>query len=88
MPMGQRVRATRIRVALTLLGLALLAITMFGLSIEHLLILLVALFILGPQRLPNAAEWLGQAVRRVRGFAATAQEQMRAEPGAGIRRVA
>jgi sec-independent protein translocase protein TatB len=53
---------------------------MFGLSIL-LILLVVALYILGPQRLPSAAEWLGQAVRRVRGFTATTQEQMRAELG-------
>jgi sec-independent protein translocase protein TatB len=54
----------------------------FGLSVEHLVILLVAaLFILGPQRLPAAAQWLGQGVRRIRGFAADAQEQLRSEMG-------
>ncbi|GAA1957755.1 twin-arginine translocase TatA/TatE family subunit [Amycolatopsis minnesotensis] len=53
---------------------------MFGLSVEHLLILLVAaLFILGPERLPEAAHWLAQAVRRTREFATGAREQVRAE---------
>jgi sec-independent protein translocase protein TatB len=55
---------------------------MFGLSIEHLLILLVAgLFIFGPERLPEAAAWLGRTVRKVREFATGAQQQLRAEVG-------
>lgn len=53
-----------------------------NLSWDKLLVLLVAaLFILGPDRLPEAAAWLGKAVRRVREFASTAQEQMRTELG-------
>ncbi|QWF76662.1 twin-arginine translocase TatA/TatE family subunit [Amycolatopsis sp. CA-230715] len=55
---------------------------MFGLSVEHLLILLVAaLFILGPERLPEATRWLAQAVRKVREFAAGAREEVRAGIG-------
>ncbi|MEC3980953.1 twin-arginine translocase TatA/TatE family subunit [Amycolatopsis sp. H20-H5] len=55
---------------------------MFGLSLEHLLILLVAgLFILGPERLPESAQWLAQTMRRVRDYASGAQEQLRAELG-------
>jgi sec-independent protein translocase protein TatB len=54
----------------------------FGLSMEHLLLLLVAaLFILGPERLPAAAEWLGKTVRRARDFTANAHEQVRSELG-------
>lgn len=51
-------------------------------SLEHLVILLIAgLFILGPERLPQAAEWLGGAVRRVRSFATDTQQQFRSELG-------
>lgn len=55
---------------------------MFGLSLEHLVILLGAgLFILGPERLPESARWLAQAIRKARGFAAGAQEQLKSELG-------
>lgn len=55
---------------------------MFGLSVEHFVILLVAaLFILGPERLPEAASWLARSVRKARDFATGAQEQLRAEIG-------
>jgi sec-independent protein translocase protein TatB len=51
-------------------------------SIEHLLVLLVAgLFVLGPERLPEAARWLAQAVHKVREFASQSQEQLRSELG-------
>ncbi|WP_410590559.1 Sec-independent protein translocase TatB [Amycolatopsis sp. lyj-23] len=55
---------------------------MFGLSLEHLVILLAAaLFILGPERLPGAVSQATRAVRRIRGFAAEAQQQLEAELG-------
>ncbi|MDT8915247.1 Sec-independent protein translocase TatB [Amycolatopsis sp. PS_44_ISF1] len=55
---------------------------MFGLSLDHLLVLLVAgLFVLGPERLPESARWLAQAVHKVRGFASGAQAQLRSELG-------
>lgn len=55
---------------------------MFGLSVEHLFILgVAALFILGPERLPEAAQWLAQTVRKAREFATGAREQVRAELG-------
>lgn len=55
---------------------------MFGLSLEHLLVLLVAaLFILGPERLPETARWLARTIHKIRGFAAGAQDQLRAELG-------
>lgn len=55
---------------------------MFGLSVEHLLVLLVAaLFVLGPQRLPEAASWLARTIHKARDFAAGAQEQLKAELG-------
>ncbi|MEC3980725.1 Sec-independent protein translocase protein TatB [Amycolatopsis sp. H20-H5] len=55
---------------------------MFGLSVEHLLILMVAaLFIIGPERLPGAVAWLGEAIRKARGMANSAREQLTAELG-------
>ncbi|MFD9888001.1 twin-arginine translocase TatA/TatE family subunit [Amycolatopsis sp. NPDC059027] len=55
---------------------------MFGLSIEHILVLVVAgLFILGPERLPGALQWLGQSIRKVRAYASGAQEQLKSELG-------
>ncbi|MGE3287723.1 MAG: Sec-independent protein translocase protein TatB [Pseudonocardia sp.] len=48
----------------------------------ELLVLVVAgLFILGPERLPEAAAWLGRTIRQVKGFAAGAREQLRGEFG-------
>lgn len=55
---------------------------MFGLSWMHLLVLLAAgLFVLGPERLPEAAAWLGRSARQVRQFARTAQRQLEDELG-------
>ncbi|WP_037358237.1 twin-arginine translocase TatA/TatE family subunit [Amycolatopsis orientalis] len=55
---------------------------MFGLSIDHIVILLLAgLFILGPERLPEAAHWAAQTLKRVRGFAAGTKAQLEAELG-------
>lgn len=55
---------------------------MFGISFEHLVILfVVGLFILGPQRLPEAAAWLGRTTRMVRHYIGGAREQIRAELG-------
>ena len=55
---------------------------MFGLSFEHLLILVVAaLFILGPERLPEAMRWTGKTIRQIRDYATGAREQMRNELG-------
>lgn len=48
----------------------------------ELLVLVVAgLFILGPDRLPEAAAWLGKTVRQVRNYATGAREQLRSELG-------
>jgi sec-independent protein translocase protein TatB len=48
----------------------------------ELLVLIVAgLFILGPDRLPEAAAWLGRTIRQVKGFAAGARDQLRGEFG-------
>ncbi len=55
---------------------------MFDLSFPKIVVLvLVALFVLGPERLPAAAAWLGQSIRRVKGFATGASEQLRTELG-------
>ena len=55
---------------------------MFGFSLEHLLILLIAaLFIVGPERLPEATQWLAKSIRKIRGFASGAQEHLRSELG-------
>jgi len=54
----------------------------FDLSVGKLFVLgLVALFVLGPERLPAAAAWLGQAIRRAREFSSGATEQLRRELG-------
>jgi sec-independent protein translocase protein TatB len=54
----------------------------FDLSPEKLLVLgLVALFVVGPERLPAAAAWLGQAWRRVKEITAVAQHQIRQDLG-------
>ncbi|MET9002537.1 Sec-independent protein translocase TatB [Amycolatopsis sp. NPDC004169] len=61
---------------------------MFGLSLEHLAILLVAaLFVLGPERLPGAVNQVTRAMRRLRGFAAGAQQQLEAELGPALGQV-
>lgn len=55
---------------------------MFGISIEHLLILaVVGLFILGPERIPEAAAWLGRTTRLIRRYVGGAREQIKAELG-------
>lgn len=58
---------------------------MFGLSLEHLLILgVVGLFIVGPQRLPETAAWLARTTKVVRGYVSGAKEQIRAELGGDL----
>ncbi|WP_337061921.1 twin-arginine translocase TatA/TatE family subunit [Kineococcus sp. G2] len=55
---------------------------MFGINGGELIVLLVvALVILGPERLPHYAEQLAQLVKSVRRFAKGAQAQMREELG-------
>lgn len=54
----------------------------FGLTPEKLLVILViALFIVGPQRLPQYAAQLGRLVRRARDIANGAKERVREEMG-------
>ncbi|MQA62410.1 MAG: Sec-independent protein translocase subunit TatB [Actinophytocola sp.] len=48
---------------------------------EILVLIIAALFILGPERLPDAMSWVGRSVRKVRDFATSARDQMRKEMG-------
>lgn len=48
---------------------------------EILILVVAGLFILGPERLPSAASWLGRNVRKVREYATGAREQLRNEMG-------
>lgn len=48
---------------------------------EILVLVVAGLFILGPERLPEAAAWMGRSVRKVRDFATGAREQLRQEIG-------
>ncbi len=48
---------------------------------EILVLVVAGLFILGPERLPDAAAWLGKTVRQVKGYATGAREQLREELG-------
>lgn len=48
---------------------------------EVLILIIAGLFILGPERLPSAAAWLGRSVRQVRDYATGAREQLRSELG-------
>jgi sec-independent protein translocase protein TatB len=53
-----------------------------NLTYGHLIVvLLAALFILGPERLPEAASWLARAIRQAREFAAGARDQLHRELG-------
>ncbi|GAA4841500.1 Sec-independent protein translocase protein TatB [Saccharopolyspora rosea] len=48
---------------------------------ELLILVVVGLFVLGPERLPQAAAWLGRTVRQVKEYATGAREQIRSELG-------
>ncbi|GAA1502787.1 sec-independent protein translocase protein TatB [Agromyces terreus] len=55
---------------------------MFGLTFEKLLIIgVIAVFLLGPERLPHYAAQLGKFVRSMRDFANGAKDRMREEMG-------
>src|ERR1700712_1119303 len=55
---------------------------MFGMSAWHLTVLvLVGLFVFGPERLPNLLRDLGKALRQVRRTAQNMQEDLQAELG-------
>lgn len=48
---------------------------------EILVLVLVGLFVLGPERLPQAIQWVGQTIRTVRDYATGARDQLRQELG-------
>jgi sec-independent protein translocase protein TatB len=48
---------------------------------EILVLLVAGLFILGPERLPSAAAWVGKTMRQVREYATGARDQLRKELG-------
>jgi len=48
---------------------------------EFLILVVAGLLILGPERLPSAAAWLGRTVRQVKEYANGAREQLRSELG-------
>jgi sec-independent protein translocase protein TatB len=48
---------------------------------EILVLIVAGLFILGPERLPDAAAWVGRSIRQVRQYATGAREQLRNELG-------
>ncbi|BBF99935.1 sec-independent protein translocase protein TatB [Pseudonocardia autotrophica] len=48
---------------------------------EILILVVAGLFILGPERLPEAARWLGSAVRQVKEYATGAQDHLKRELG-------
>lgn len=48
---------------------------------EILVLGVVALVVLGPERLPDAARWLAGAVRKVKDFAGNAQQQLKDDYG-------
>ncbi|MDV8000590.1 Sec-independent protein translocase protein TatB [Rhodococcus sp. IEGM 1408] len=49
---------------------------------EILVLGVIALVVLGPERLPEAARWLASAIRKVKDFAGSAQQQLRDDYGA------
>jgi sec-independent protein translocase protein TatB len=48
---------------------------------EILVLIVAGLFILGPERLPEAARWLGSAVKKCRDYATGARDHLRKELG-------
>ena len=48
---------------------------------EILVLVVAGLFILGPERLPSAAAWLGKTMRQVREYATGARDQLQRELG-------
>ncbi|MBA0127992.1 Sec-independent protein translocase subunit TatB [Haloechinothrix sp. YIM 98757] len=48
---------------------------------EILVILVVGLFVLGPERLPEAMAWVGRSIRSVKDFATGARDQLRRDLG-------
>src|SRR5215207_3207022 len=57
-------------------------VRMFGLTFEKILIIgVIAVFLLGPERLPHYAAQLGRLVRQLRDMANGAKDRMRDEMG-------
>ncbi|RTL64030.1 MAG: Sec-independent protein translocase TatB [Pseudonocardiaceae bacterium] len=55
---------------------------MFDLSIEKILVLgIVALFIIGPERLPAAASWIGKTLQSIRKFSDDARQKVEENGG-------
>jgi sec-independent protein translocase protein TatB len=48
---------------------------------EILVLGIAGLFILGPDRLPTAAAWVGRNIRKLREYASGARDQLRSEMG-------
>lgn len=48
---------------------------------EIIVLVVAGLFILGPERLPAAAAWLGGAIRQVKEYASGARDQLKGELG-------
>jgi sec-independent protein translocase protein TatB len=48
---------------------------------EILVLGIAGLFILGPERLPDAAAWVGRNIRKLRQYATGARDQLRSEMG-------
>lgn len=48
---------------------------------EIIVLIVAGLFILGPERLPSAAAWVGRTIRQVKEYATGAREQLRGELG-------
>lgn len=48
---------------------------------EFLVLVVVGLFVFGPERLPGAAAWAGRAARQLREYASGARDYLRSELG-------
>lgn len=48
---------------------------------EILVLLVVGLVVLGPERLPDAARWIARAIRKVKDFAKSAEKQLQDDFG-------
>ncbi|MBW0107123.1 Sec-independent protein translocase protein TatB, partial [Pseudonocardia sp. KRD291] len=48
---------------------------------EILVLVVAGLFILGPERLPEAAAWVGRTIRQVRDYATGARDHLKNEMG-------
>lgn len=51
---------------------------------EILVLIVAGLFILGPERLPEAAAWVGKSMRKARDFATGARQQLKDEVGTDL----